>query len=137
MNHKIISTDSAPKPGNYSQGCLIELNDYAVLYTSGQTGNDPKTGQVVGKDIQSQTEQALQNILAITEGAGGEKENIVQTTVFIKNMAANKVGFEQEYKKFFPSLLPARSLVEVNEIPQVDEPTIVMIAAVAYIPKKR
>src|SRR6266403_5258994 len=121
MKHTVISTKLAQTPGNYSQGRVIEFDDYKILYTSGQTGNDPVSNEVVSSNIQEQTERALLNIKAIVEKAGGTMEDIVKVTPYMKDMKNNKNGFEEIYKTFFPSLKPARSLVEVVEIPLVTE----------------
>ena len=133
MTHKVIRTNLAPPPGNYSQGRLVDLGSYYMLYVSGQTGNHPETDEVVHGGIQEQTRQAISNIKGIMEEASGTLDDIVKLTIFIKNMKEHKGGFEKVYKEFFPEIKPARSLVEVSEIPLVTEDTIVMIEAVAYI----
>lgn len=135
MFQKIITTDSAPSPGNYSQGRAIDLGSHVVLYTAGQTGNNPISGEVVSGGCGLQTRQALQNILAIVLGTGGKKEDIVKITVFLTDMKNDKAEFEKEYINFFLGDLPARSVVEVSQIPLYDENTIVEVEAIAYIKK--
>jgi len=135
MLQKTIITESAPAPGNYSQGRVIDFGNYSVLYTAGQTGNYPDSGEVVEGGCGLQTRQALENILAIIKEAGGEKKDIVKITVFLTDMKNDKAEFEKEYVKFFSENLPARSLVEVSQIPLYSEDTIVEIEAIAYIKK--
>ena len=130
-----LRTEKAPPPGNYSQGRCIDIGTHRVVYTAGQTGNTPDTDVVEEGGIGPQTWRALKNIQAILEAAGGRMRDIVKVTVFMKDMAQDKKGFEAAYKPFFTEPLPARSLVEVSEIPLVSEPTIVEVEAVAYIPK--
>ncbi len=133
----VIHTPAAPPPGNYSQGRLVDLGSHLLLHTAGQTGNEPRADTVVEGGIGPQTRQALENIRAIVEASGGGIEHVAKVTVFMKDMAASKAGFEQAYGAFFDgAALPARSLVEVSEIPLPSEPTVVEIEAVAYIPKK-
>jgi len=133
MVHEKIETKKAPAPGNYSQGRMVDLGTYKILYTAGQTGNKPDTDEVVKGGIRPQTKQALDNIKGIVEKAGGTLDDIVKVTVFMKDMASNKKGFEEIYKSYLKKPYPARSLVEVSEIPLVTEDTIVEIEAIAYI----
>lgn len=137
MTHRQIYTKKAPKPGNYSQGRLVDLGDYYVLHTCGQTGDNPKTGEVVEGGIETQTRQALENIKTIVEEAGGGLEHIAKVTVMIKDMAANKQGFESVYTQYFPrnKTPPARSMFEAVEIPLPGDAAIVEIEAIVYIPK--
>ena len=130
-----IFTKNAPEPGNYSQGKVVDLGEYYVVYTAGQTGNFPDSDEVVEGGCGAQTKMALENILSIIKEVGGDKDDIVKTTVFLKNIKNDKKDFEKEYVKFFSNNLPARSLVEVSEIPLCSEDTVVEIEAVAYIKK--
>ena len=81
---KIILTDKAPAPiGPYSQG--VEIN--GLLFFSGQIAIDPAEGRIVATDVEGQTRQVLANIAALLKEAGLTAENVVKTTVFIKNIA--------------------------------------------------
>ena len=72
---------------------------------------------MVAGGVEAQAEQALKNLAEVLAGAGASLENVIKTTVFIKNMndfsAINEV-----YKKFFTSNFPARSCVEVARLPK-------------------
>ena len=109
----IISTNKAPAAiGPYSQAICIE----DVLYTSGQLGIDPATGKLP-EGVQAQTEQSLRNIEAILEEAKFAKNDVIKTTVFIKDM--NDFGVvNQIYSAFFGDHKPARSCVEVARLPK-------------------
>jgi 2-iminobutanoate/2-iminopropanoate deaminase len=135
MLHKIISTKKAPAPGHYSQGRVIEFPDHKIAYTALVTGNDPETDEVVGGDIESQTKQALENLRAIIEAAGGTLNDIVKVSVMFENLARDKQGFDKIYNSFFTDQLPARSLCEVKAVPLTTEKTIIGIEAIAYISK--
>ena len=74
MEH--IRTDGAPPPGFYSLGVLIDTSKYNLLFTAGQTGNDPDTDKVVPGGIQGQTMQALKNLKAVISAAGGKISGI-------------------------------------------------------------
>src|SRR5437763_9059740 len=85
MNNKIvISTPEAPSAiGPYSQG----IRAGNLLFVSGQIPIDPSTGNVIDdKSIQAQTRRVLQNLLAVVNAAGGSVENVVRTTVFLRDM---------------------------------------------------
>ena len=84
MLKEIINTNKAPKAiGPYSQG--IKVGDF--VFVSGQIPLDPGTGEVVPGDIDAQTERVLNNISGVLEAAGSSMENIVKTTVYLKDMA--------------------------------------------------
>ena len=113
MANTVISTVKAPAAiGPYSQA--IQTGD--MLFTSGQLGLDPKTGSLP-EGIQAQTAQALANVNAILKEAGFTKENVVKTTVFLKDMtdfgAVNEI-----YADFFGDHKPARSCVEIARLPK-------------------
>lgn len=121
---KVISTDKAPSAiGPYSQA--IEIN--GMVYTSGVIPVDPATG-VVAEGIEAQAEQAFKNICNLVEASGSKVENIIKTTVFIKEM--NDFGKINEiYKKYFKEPFPARSCVEVARLPK---DVLLEIEAIAY-----
>ncbi len=111
---KTIHTDHAPKAiGPYSQGVL----EGQTLYVSGQIPFVPETMTKVGEDIESQTLQCLKNVLAIVEGAGLTKENIVRCTVFMIDMA-DFSKMNDVYATFFGDHKPARAAVEVRRLPK-------------------
>ena len=114
MNKTIISTDKAPKAiGPYSQA--IEVN--GMIFTSGGIPINPKTNELVKGDIKVQAEQAIGNLAALLKEAGSDTEQVIKTTVFIKDMndfaAVNEI-----YAKYFTKDFPARSCVEVARLPK-------------------
>lgn len=111
---KIISTPKAPAAiGPYSQA--IEVN--GLLFTSGVIPIVPSTGELVEGDIEAQAEQAIGNLAALIEAAGGKIENTIKTTVFIKNMD-DFTKVNEIYAKYFTTDFPARSCVEVARLPK-------------------
>lgn len=113
MALQIIQTADAPAAiGPYSQA--IQTGN--LLLTSGQLGLDPVTGSLP-EGVETQAEQALKNIGAILSEAGYTKEDVVKTTVFIRNMGDfGKVN--AIYAAFFGDHKPARSCVEVSALPK-------------------
>lgn len=110
---KIISTDQAPAAiGPYSQA--VEAGN--TLYISGQIPLDPQSGEIVPGGINEQTEQVMKNIGAILNKAGYTYENVVKSTVLLKNMSDFKV-MNDIYGKFYSSNPPARAAYEVACLP--------------------
>lgn len=110
---KKIHTSKAPAAiGPYSQA--IACGDF--LFTSGQIGLNPETGEVVDGGIKEQAEQALSNLLAIIEEAGSDASKIVKTTCFLADMA-DFAAFNEVYAAHIPNA-PARSCVAVRELPK-------------------
>lgn len=113
MDKKVISTKNAPGAiGPYSQA--IEVNGF--VYASGQIPIIPETGELA-QGIEAQAKQALTNVKGIMEAAGLSMDNIVKTTVFIKDMN-DFAKVNEVYATFFTSDFPARSCVEVARLPK-------------------
>ncbi len=114
MKKTAVSTDRGPKAiGPYSQAIKVP----GLMFISGQTPLDPKTGDMVGTEVVIQTERVLDNIEGILESQGLSMANVVKTTVFLKDMndfaAMNKV-----YASRFPEPAPARSTIQVAKLPK-------------------
>lgn len=109
-----VATKKAPGAiGPYSQAIKISN----MLYTSGQLGMDPETGEILSGDIKVETKRALDNLVAILEEAGTSLEKVVKTTVFVKDM--NDFAMVNEvYGEYFSEHKPARSCVEVARLPK-------------------
>ena len=109
----VISTDKAPAAiGPYSQA--IEVN--GMVYTSGVIPVVPETGEIP-EGSQAQAKQAFTNLSHLLETAGTSMDNVVKTTVFIKEM--NDFGAINEvYATFFNGAYPARCCVEVARLPK-------------------
>lgn len=109
----VIATDKAPAAiGPYSQG----IRAGALVFTSGQLPIDPATG-AFPDTIEAQTKQSLENCRAILAAAGLTMENVVKTTVFLKDMN-DFAAMNGVYATFFPTNAPARSAVEVARLPK-------------------
>lgn len=110
---KIISTDKAPAAiGPYSQA--IEVN--GMVYTSGVIPVNPATGEIP-EGIDAQADQAIGNLCALLKEAGTSADNVIKTTVFIKEMD-DFARVNAVYAKYFEKDCPARSCVEVARLPK-------------------
>jgi len=110
---KIIATTKAPGAvGPYSQAVLAGDN----LFISGQLPIDPATGKFISDDVAEQTDQALKNMGAILQEAGMTYDNVVKTTVLLKDIK-DFTAMNEIYAKFFSGEFPARAAFEVANLP--------------------
>jgi 2-iminobutanoate/2-iminopropanoate deaminase len=127
MKKKVIHTEKAPKAiGPYSQAIRTD----SMIYTAGQTGLDPISGELIGNTVEEQTRQVLTNLQNVVEAAGSTFAHVVKTTVFLKNMD-DFSKMNAIYAEFFGENPPARSTVAVAALPKGG---LVEIEAIALIP---
>jgi 2-iminobutanoate/2-iminopropanoate deaminase len=125
MKKKIITAISAPAPiGPYSQAVMAGK----LLFVSGQIAINSVTGQLVTADIETETRQVMQNIQAILIEAGLNFEDIIKTTIFLKDMN-NFVKVNEVYGSYFSKDFPARETVEVSRLPKDVNVEISVVAA--------
>ena len=110
----VIATNDGPKAiGPYSQA--IKAN--GLVFLSGQIALDPATQQLISGDVAAQTERVLQNLAGILKAAGSSLQQVVKTTVFLKNMS-DFAAMNEVYGRYFTEAPPARSTVEVARLPK-------------------
>ena len=111
---KIIFTGQAPKAiGPYSQAIRTE----SMVFTAGQVGLDPVTGELVEGGIEAQTRQVLTNLQHVLEASDSALNYVVKTTVFLKDMN-DFAKMNAVYAGFFSKDPPARSTVAVAALPK-------------------
>jgi 2-iminobutanoate/2-iminopropanoate deaminase len=114
MNKEIVATSAAPQAiGPYSQAVKTGL----VVFTSGQIGLDPATGELVGPDFEAQVRQSFRNLAAVAQAAGGSLADAVKFTLFLTDLSqfakVNAIMAE-----LVPQPYPARSTVGVASLPK-------------------
>ena len=119
-----ISTDGAPAAaGPYSQA----IRAGALVFTAGQLGLDPASGQFAADDVAGQAERALHNLAAILDAAGSGLDRLVKVTVYLADIddwpAVNEV-----YARMVPEPFPARSAFAVKDLPKAARVEIEAIA---------
>jgi len=117
MTRKVIRTTQAPAPvGPYNQAIAATGE---LVFVAGQIPLNPSTGEIVGTgDVAKQTEQVIANLTAILQAAGATLEQVVKTTIYLKNMndfAAVNVVYAQYFAE---DTAPARATVEVARLPK-------------------
>jgi len=111
---EIIITARAPKAiGPYSAGVKTEQ----MVFTAGQIGIIPESGNIIEGGIDYETRQALLNIKHILEDAGSSLDWVVKTTVYLRDMA-DFSRMNMIYAEFFIENPPARSTVQVAALPK-------------------
>jgi 2-iminobutanoate/2-iminopropanoate deaminase len=114
MSKEQISTSHAPAAiGPYSQGVQTD----ALVFVSGQTPLDPETGALVGGSVEVQAVRVLENVGAVLAAAGLGFEDVIKTTVFLRDMA-DFAAVNSVYATYFPAPFPARSCVAVAGLPR-------------------
>ncbi len=122
---KIIFTENAPTPiGPYNQAVLVGN----TLYTSGQIALHPVSGELVLKDIETETQQVMENMKAVLAAAEMDFSHVVKTTIFIMNMD-DFARINGVYARYFDEkTAPARETVQVACLPKNVNVEISMIA---------
>jgi 2-iminobutanoate/2-iminopropanoate deaminase len=111
---EVISTDAAPAAaGPYSQA----IRAGELVFTAGQLGIDPATGELVGDDVQVQADRALANLRAILEAAGSGLDRLVKVTVYLADIA-DWPAVNEVYAREVPQPFPARSAFAVRDLPK-------------------
>jgi 2-iminobutanoate/2-iminopropanoate deaminase len=125
MPTKHVSTSRAPRPiGPYSQGVISG----GFLFCSGQIALDPETGEMLDGDVEAQTERVFENLAAVLREAKMGLENVVRTTVYLKDLA-DFPRMNEVYSRYLGQRSPARTTIEAAALPKGARVEIDLIAA--------
>lgn len=114
MNKEIVSTPRAPAAiGPYSQAVKTGL----VVFTSGQIGLDPATGELASDEFEPQVRQAFANLAAVAAASGGSLANAVKLTLFLVDLT-QFAKVNEIMGEVVPKPYPARSTVGVASLPK-------------------
>jgi 2-iminobutanoate/2-iminopropanoate deaminase len=109
-----VQTDKAPAAiGPYSQAVVAQ----PFVFVSGQLGMDPSTGELIGRDLDSQARRSLENVKQILLAAGSSLERVTAVEVFLTDMGAF-AEFNAIYAEYFSDHKPARAAIEVSALPK-------------------
>lgn len=113
MAKEIIHTEKAPAAvGPYIQAAKVN----GIVYCSGQIGLVPQTGTLV-EGIEAQAHQVMKNMGAVLEAAGSDYSKVIKTTIFLADIK-DFVVVNGIYESYFGGNFPARSCVEVSNLPK-------------------
>jgi 2-iminobutanoate/2-iminopropanoate deaminase len=124
MEKKIILTKNAPAPiGPYNQA--VQFGN--MLFISGQIPIDPATGNMVQTNIQTETTQVMNNLLAILSEAGMDFSHVIKTSIFLTDMG-QFATVNEVYGSYFKENAPARETIQVSALPKGANVEISMVA---------
>lgn len=132
MTKTILNPPTLAKPSGYSNGILIEGG--RMLFLAGQTGMDTSGRIASPGDLVAQFKQALANLKAVLDEAGGTMTDIAKLTIFVtdkKLYRANLKLLGEVYGSFFGRYYPAMTLVEVKSL--FDDEAMVEIEGFAVV----
>lgn len=110
----VIESDKAPEAlGPYS----VANMHGNIIFTAGQLGIEPSTGELAPGGIEAETRQALTNIKNVLEASGASLEDVLKTTVFLRDIN-DFAKMNSVYAEFFTQDHPARSAVQVAALPK-------------------
>jgi 2-iminobutanoate/2-iminopropanoate deaminase len=109
----IIAKDGPKAIGPYS----VAVKACHFIYTAGQLGLDPATGNLVEGGVEGETRQAIKNLESILKAAGGDLRNVIKNTVFLRDIN-DFAKMNVIYAEFFNEKPPARSAIQVAALPK-------------------
>jgi enamine deaminase RidA (YjgF/YER057c/UK114 family) len=135
MTKTILNPDSLAKPSGYAHGVMASGT---LLFLAGQTGMDVNGRITAPGDLVGQFRQALANIKAVMDEAGGQMSDMVKLTLFVTNKRAYHDQLKPigaAYRDFFGRYYPAMTLVEVKSL--FDDAALIEIDGIAMLPGER
>jgi len=130
---RTINPQELGAPKGYSNGALMPPGS-SLLFVAGQIGwnSDQK---IVSAEFLDQFDQALRNVVAVVEGAGGRVEHLGRLTLYVTDKSeylADLQGLGEVYRRIMGRHFPAMTLVEVQAL--LEAGAKVEIEATAAIP---
>ena len=125
-----LNVPDAPKAiGPYSQAQVVRLHGgNRLVFTAGQVGLDPRSGELVAGGVAEQTAQVMKNLSAVLAGAGLGLADVVKTTVYLADMQDFQ-AMNEVYGRHFPTAPPARSTIAAGGLPRGARVEIEVVAA--------
>ena len=125
-----LNVADAPKAiGPYSQAQVVRLHGGGrLVFTAGQVGLDPKSGEIVAGGVSEQTTQVMKNLAAVLAGAGLTLADVVKTTVYLADMQEFQ-AMNEVYGRHFPEAPPARTTIAAAGLPRGARVEIEAVAA--------
>jgi 2-iminobutanoate/2-iminopropanoate deaminase len=105
----VVLQDVPPPVGAYSSGASAG----GFVFVSGQVPRDPRTGALIGDDVESQTRQVLRNLQTVLESAGASLSDLVAVTVYLQDIG-DWGRFNDVYKEVMPKPYPTRTALGAN-----------------------
>jgi len=114
MGREIISSSNAPKAiGTYSQAVKVG----STVYLSGQIPLVPETMEMVEGNIELQIRRVFDNLLAVTQAAGGDLSDIAKLNIFLTDLGNFSI-VNEVMAEYFTEPYPARAAIGVASLPR-------------------
>ncbi len=126
MRKVVIHTDKVP-PARVPLSQGIRAGDW--IFTSGQLGNDPRTGKLAEGGIRAQTRQVCENLKALLESAGSSLDKVTKVTIYMVDLG-ELVEMNDVFNEYFPKDPPARTTFECSRLVAAAR---VEIEAIAFV----
>ena len=118
MRSAIRVADAPQAIGPYSQAHVVRLHGGTrMVFTAGQVGIDPGSGELVSGGVSEQTAQVIKNLTAVLAGAGVSLAEVVKTTVYLADMQDFQ-AMNEVYGRHFPTPPPARTTIAAAGLPR-------------------
>ena len=128
MSHRPVTAAGLPTPvGPYSPGMQLDR----LIFVSGQGATDPRTGELAGPDVATQTAQCLANVEAVLKAAGSSLQHVLRCGVYLVDMAEFP-QMNEVYARAFGDHRPTRTTIQAAALP--GKGLRVEIDAIAYVP---
>lgn len=108
MKKEAVNPGRAPLGLPFSPG--IRLGEFVFVSGQGPIG---RNGKVEPGDVKAQTRMTLENFRKVVEAAGSSMDQVVQTTVYLRDLADFE-GMNEAYSGFFADPKPARTTVQAE-----------------------
>jgi len=126
--HAAVSTPQAPAAiGPYAQARRVRAGGLEWLYTSGQLGLDPASGQLAPGGTAAEARRAMANLRAVLAAGGFDFQDVVKTVIFLTDMADFQ-AVNEIYAEALGGALPARSTVQAAALPKGGRVEIELVA---------
>lgn len=136
MAHSLLNPASLTKPSGYTHGVLTTGG--RMLFLSGQPGMDASGNVIAPGNLVAQFAQALANLKAVVQEAGGSMTDIVKLTFYVTDKDAYKAQLKPigaAYRSFFGNYYPASTLLEVKNL--YDDNALIEIDGIAVIEEQQ
>ena len=133
MTFTLINPESLGAPSGYSNGLLTDAGG-RLLFISGQIAWN-ENHEIVSKDFVDQFDKALENVLTVVRGAGGEPSNIARLVIYVTDKieySERTAEVGERYRKHMGKHFPAMALVQVRGL--LDDAAKVEIEGIAVLP---
>jgi enamine deaminase RidA (YjgF/YER057c/UK114 family) len=130
MAREVLNPSTVAPPCNptYSMAAITEGK--RLLFIAGQVAVD-RSGALVGHDIETQARQVFENLRLILEAAGATLDDVVNTDVFLVDIARDLEGYLRVRQQYFPHNPPPSTLIQVPALVSPDY--LIEIKAVAAL----